>query len=279
LLDAAEVIEHGSDEHWFGKQEVETEACYFDANIKDICDPSQTVEILDGTAEDRSRILYPFAITASDTCSTLGITASDREARVRRQLMAITPKAVERELWNGALSQAAGHGTSGENENRWLTNDDVTDGSTLVTSAGVSAKRAVSLLEGALANCGAGTRGMIHMPRTVASLADTFLQVEEVGTDEGTKQRLVTKLGTVISAGVGYTGTDPGDDAPATNRLWIYATGLVTVHLGPISVLGESRGQMVDISDNTMKTHAERGAAVVWDGCCHFAAEVDITAT
>lgn len=99
--------------------------------------------------------------------------------------------------------------------------------------------------------------------------------------EEATRERLVTKLGTIVAAGVGYPGTEPAD-TPATvtpAAIWMYATGLVTVHLSPGVITGEEPGQQVDVSVNTMKTYAERVAAIVWDGCCHFAAKVDLTAS
>lgn len=118
---------------------------------------------------------------------------------------------------------------------------------------------------------------MIHAPRQVASLLEQFIEYETVGTGELAQQRLVTKLGTPIVAGVGYTGTAPGNAAPASNRKWMYATGPVSVYLGPSSVVGEVQA-WIDEGVNDLTLQAERGAAVVWDGCCHFAVEVDVTA-
>lgn len=269
LLSAASVVEHSeADQHWAGHLDVETEACYFKSDVYDICDDTKTVEVLDETSGSRSQIVYPFAITAVDECSTLGLAASNRESRVLRQLELVTQKAVEAEFWSGELA------TDAANTNRFITKT----GSTTVGGGALSPKRALAALEGALAGCGAGARGMIHAPRQVISLLpDRSTEVETVGTGELATQRLVTKLGTVIAAGVGYSGSAPTNAAPSSNRLWMYATGLATVHLGPKAVVGDSQSAWVKASDNTLIIRAERFAAVVWDGCCHFAVEVDVT--
>lgn len=281
LLDAANVIRYQADgeTHWYSKADVETEACYFNSEVYDVCDPSKRATILSATSDARSRIIYPFGITASDTCSTFGFRSMEtRKRRAMRQLEAITPKAVEREFWNGALAVAAGHADTGENT---FLGDPAH--ATTITSGAIPVKRAIALLEGSLASCGAGVRGMIHLPRSVASMADTFLQTEDVQLEVENEphKRLVTKLGTVVAAGVGYPGTQPSltPAAVTPSSIWIYGTGLVTVHLSPAEPLGEQPGQSVRISDNTIKTYAERVAAVVWDGCCHFAAQVDLTAS
>ena len=270
LLSAASVVEHSEvNSHWAQRMDIETEACYFKADIFDLCDDSKTAEILDETSDDRSQTVYPFVITAEDTCSTMGIGASNREARVLRQLELVTQKAVETEFWSGTLAEDVA------NDNRYITQS---AGSTTVGGGALSARKALAALEGALAGCGAGARGMIHAPRQVVSLLENQTLVEDLGADDYASKRLVTKLGTVISAGVGYSGTAPGNQAPSTNRLWMYATGLATVHLGPKAIVGDGMSNWVRASDNTLIIRAERYAAVVWDGCCLFAVEVDVTA-
>ena len=267
LLSAANVVEYdnGDDPHWLKEMQVETEACYFDTDIYDVCDPSNTAAIVTADTGDRAHQVNPFAITAVDKCSTTGFVGHNRESRVLRQLDLITQKAVEKEFWGGELATAAA------NSNRFLAQT----GSTSVGTA-LSARRALAALEDALASCGAGARGMIHAPRQVASLLEQHIEYETVGTGELAQQRLVTKLGTVLVAGVGYTGTAPNNQAPASNRMWMYATGPVSVFLGPSAVVGEVSA-WIDEGINDLTLQAERGAAVVWDGCCHFAVEVDVT--
>jgi hypothetical protein len=272
LLSAANVVDHseGSDSHWMKRMDVETDACYFNADIYDICNSAFTASILDATAGSRSNTVFPFAITAVDKCSTTGFAGVDREQRVLRQLDLVTQRAVETELWGGTLALAA------SNNNRFITYSSGPLGAQTVGTA-LSPRRALAALENALAGCGAGARGMIHAPRQIVSLLENSTMQETVGTGEYASERLVTKLGTIISAGVGYNGNAPNNAAPSANRKWMYATGPVTVHLGPKAVVGDASA-WIDESINDLSLQAERGAAVVWDGCCHFAVEVDITA-
>jgi hypothetical protein len=110
------------------------------------------------------------------------------------------------------------------------------------------------------------------MPRAAAALLGDDL------VREGNK--LFTYLGTPVVAGTGYLpnkapGTAPtavGKVAPAAlpSSGFIYATGPVAVHLGPVEILDEQ----IDRANNIITVTAARPAAVYWDSCCHFAAEV-----
>ena len=109
----------------------------------------------------------------------------------------------------------------------------------------------------------------------------------------GSDGSLTTVLGTPVVAGVGYApAVVPAapaaitlKPAPAASPLlrapaalvttqWMYATGPVVVHLGPVDQLGE----FLDHTNNDLSVVAGRAAAVYFDGCCHFSANVDVTA-
>jgi hypothetical protein len=57
---------------------------------------------------------------------------------------------------------------------------------------------------------------------------------------------------------------------------YMYATGPVFVHLGSEELVTVSEDQAVNPQTNEMVMVAERPASVHWDGCCHFAQQVDV---
>jgi hypothetical protein len=229
----------------------------------------------------------PWWVQAADRCTVLGYRGRDWIGRATDALRAATPKGVEFEFWTGELATANGW------PNLFLANGAATD----VTPVGgpVTIEEAIGLLEQALADCGAGGRGMIHCaPVATPSLAITHR--------EG--PLLLTVRDTIVVPGVGYPGTDPSGAAPAAGTSWLYATGMVDVRLGDIVVFGrngevstqptgdgtwgppsgfdENRfaPALMNRDTNELIVPAARPAAAVWDGVCHFAVHAQIpTAT
>lgn len=267
LLSAATVIEHTDvDEHWTAGFVQETEACNFHSTLRDMCDPELIDNVFELSDAPRSFEATPFSINAIDRCSTFGYKTIDRRDRVMRQLELVTPKAVERELWDGGFSQMT------SNANRWLADPAATD-VTFTSGTPVSPKVGLALLEDALGDCAAGIAGVIHMTRAAASvLSGQWRQVPQ----DPTVQE--TMLGTRVAAGVGYSGRGPAGTALTSNGVqWMFATGPVTVHLGPKLLINSKTGEAVDIHVNDLAYQAERPAAVTWDGCCHFAVQINLT--
>lgn len=63
----------------------------------------------------------------------------------------------------------------------------------------------------------------------------------------------------------------------ATNK-WVYATGTVGIHLGPVDVVNENLGTAWDIAGtNDMRIKATRPAVAYFDPSIHLAAKVDLT--
>lgn len=59
---------------------------------------------------------------------------------------------------------------------------------------------------------------------------------------------------------------------------WVYATGTVGVHLGPVDVVNENLGQAWDITGtNDMRIKATRPAVAYFDPSIHLAVKVDLT--
>lgn len=216
--------------------------------------------------------IKPFFIELTESRSGLSFNAIDRIARLTRQLDGMTQKALEAELWDGAVRKGESH------DNKALS-----DANTTLINSGtaLSAALALAQLEAAMADASnAGENGIIHMTRDVAALLSTSGQVFLHG--EG-KDHLQTLSGTPVVIGSGYSGTGPtgvtGATASATNK-WIYGTGIVKTYLGNVDVVNDNLSQAYDVSGNAndMRIKAIRPAAVYFDTSIHLAARVDLTA-
>lgn len=262
LFGVADVTRPGAgDEHWAGGFSAETELCSFNSSIVDICGgPDVPVVVASG---EMFRDVSPFGIKAIDECLTPGWTVQDRRARVLRQLELVTQKAVERELWNGTYSiQAA-------NSNLYLSK---TGAAEVISSAAVSPRTGLALLQQAFANCGVGVQGIVHVTKSTAEVLGDSLSLDR---DKGDAH---TRAGNLVAIGNGYDGRGPGDLVPPTDPMivWMYMTGPVSVRLGPAEMVTPSEVEALDIRTNVMRYVALRPASVSWDGCCHFAVQVDI---
>lgn len=271
-----EVVRHSADSTGWtnGPQDIEILAGAFDVYLTDYCSGSPDALVQESSDACRATT-YPFGIVASYPIEgVIGLSEEERRKRVMDAADVLTQKAVEHELWTGDLALSADHLDAS-----YLTmygSVEVSPG-----GAGTAADHALSSLEWALGQCDAGT-GVIHMTRDVASRLSQFL----VNVDG----KIHTILGTPVVVGSGYvSGTDgaPAGSAPgaavpfpaipaigaAPTTSWMYATGPVTVHLGPVMYIGERR----DIGTNEITVLAGRPAAVYWDSSCHFSAEVNLS--
>lgn len=272
LLSSATSIVKDSDSHWINKFDYETLDCVTTVHLEAICNSSTQVTGVVQPPANRTlyRTYYPFDIVTEFECSTMG--GSDVEEIVRDGAEACSQKAVEYEFWTGAMAKAVADsddwdsGVDGAFPNRYLASPDAKD-VTPTPGTGVRVKQAIALLEQALADCGCGIQGTIHLTREVASV----LNLKPKG------DTLETNLGTTVIAGTGYTGTGPNGTDPGTSKAWAYATGPVTVRLGDIEITPDKKSQAVDTRNNTIKYFAQQPAAVTWNSCCHAAVLVDLS--
>jgi hypothetical protein len=217
--------------------------------------------------------IKPFFIELEETRSSLSFNAIDRIARLSRQLEAMTQKAMEKELWDGAVRKGEAH------DNLALSAESAT---ILNSGTALNVRRALALLEfemGAVSH--AGENGVIHMTRDVFSLlstvgGDVFMFNED-------KKRIETTNGTPVVVGAGYSGSGPDEAANSTassTNKWIYGTGTVKTYLGEIDVVNDNLSQAYDVSgnQNDMRIKAIRPAAVYFDTSIHLAVRVDLTA-
>lgn len=201
----------------------------------------------------------PFLVWAGDKCSAIGFQARDYEGRARRLLEATQSARVAHEFWQGEIAAAES-----------LDNVPLADASSdTVTTTEASVRNAFGLLEGALADCGDGRRGMIHVTPQVFTHAQSWGLVVQQG------QLWVTAVGTIVVEDAGYPGTGPNGE-PADTTQWAYATSLVQVRLSALDITPETFVEAFDREVNLVEYRAQRLALVQWDQCCHFAAEVNI---
>lgn len=209
----------------------------------------------------------PFGVWTGVTCSTFGFQARDYQGQARRQLAAFQSRYIEREFWRGDQARTSAW------PNRYLTHLD----NDVLTAGATTPRQALACLEQALFECGFGQRGVIHAtPQVVTEWAAENLVRREGGI-------ILTVLDTIVVAGSGYDGSGPqvaaggAPVAAADGSVWAYATGMVEVRLSDVEVLTPSLREATDRSANTVTVIAERLAAVTFDQCCHFAAEMDLT--
>ena len=258
LLSLGDPVSDG-DDRWAGGYSYESLVCNARVTLTDLCDSAQNVVISERDTANRVLEQRPVVISVEDECSTFGFGAREREQRALAAMEQCTQKALEYELWTGALGTLAGHA------NRRLASPSAVD-VTPTPGTAVKVRYGLALLEQALANTGCGVRGVIHATRAVASAIG--------GRDENGK--LLTGLGNYIVAGTGYPGTGPTGTLPAAG-VWMYATGPVTYRLDDPFVPNDQMRERVDTSKNTLLTRAFRTASAEFDGCAHFGVLVDLT--
>lgn len=162
--------------------------------IYDDTDTTSDTLYLSSTKPVRYIDVKPFFIEVEDTDSTFGLVYEDRFQRVTDQLEAVTQKAVERELHDGRVSLGQGLG-----------NPVLADGPVaLYGTTGLSPERALAVLEHAGREASpTGEQPYIHMSADVASLLKTALQFDKK------QDMIVTRLGSPVIIGAGYTGNNP----------------------------------------------------------------------
>lgn len=226
--------------------------------------------LYDGTRSDRYNTYIPFFIEVEDFRSTFDLPGEDRFKRVKKQLDAATQKAVEVELWDGRAALADA------NDNLFLRKQSA---ATVAETGAFAPHIALMYLEQAIAESPTGEEGYIHMTRDVASYLGSYILHKE--TNEA-GPHLLTRLGTRVIIGSGYTGNGPIGDtnaaASATNK-WMYATGQVQVHLGKTEVVNDNLSQGVDATVNDMRIKAYRPAAVTFDPSIHYTVRVTLPTT
>jgi len=273
LLSVARVTEHTeTDERWLQNFSYEFDSQPSFVRLLTVDDATVTGgELSDNQSDQRYADYQPFYIDVEDFASTFSLPGQDRFERVVKELNSVTQKAVEFEYWDGkaALADATG--------NFYLSK---ASAATVPVSGAFAPNIALMYLEQAIAGSPVGENGVIHMTRDIASILGSRL-IYKKGEDEYSG-RAMTRLGTHVVIGSGYSGNGPigatGAAASATNK-WMYATGSVDVHLGKIEIVNDNLAQGADVTINNMRIKAYRPAAVYSDPSMHFAMRVTIPNT
>jgi hypothetical protein len=208
----------------------------------------------------------PPLILTGARCSSFGWSEYDFVGRAQRWADCALPEAIEREFCDGALTKAKGYG------NDYLSNPaTVTD---LTPGAVPSIVRGLNMMQSALANCGFGGQGMIHV---TASTTPSLLNVRRIG------NLLLDTSDNFIVPGVGYTGKGPGGTTPPAGVAYIYATDLVTVRYEEeATVIPETFAEALDRGQasqpNNIEFRAMRFGGAYMPGICHFCTQVNLPA-
>ena len=270
LLAVAKPENSVDEDRWARGFSQEWDTSLYSATNYDDTDTTSDV-VASNATPTRYTEIKPFFIEAQELRSTLGMSKFDYIARLARQLEGVTQKAMEQELWDGAIRKGESHSNKALSDSTAA----LVNGTTALPAA-----RALALLDFTMAsNSPCGENGIIHMTKDIAGLLSAnymiFHNVE--------KGHLQTVSGTKIIVGSGYTGTGPdgqtGATASAGNK-WMYGTGTVKTYVGKVDVVNDNLAQGYDVSgnQNDIRLKAIRPAAVYFDTTIHLAVRVDLTA-
>lgn len=225
--------------------------------------PVETVTVVDNTAStEHFKTYYPFDVKASVKVSTMGTNPAEIEASAKTALDIVMQKAIEIEFWNGDIAKLL----DSANDNRYLASAQSVD-VTPTAGTAVKVRYGLALLEEALGNASLGAKGVVHAPRVVGSA----LNLDKDG------ETLVAPLGNSVVSGVGYSKKGPtGADAGA-GKAWMYATGPVSVRIGPTFVTPEKLNQAINTRINEIQYFVDGSAAVTWSTTDSYAVLVDLT--
>ena len=275
LLSVARVMTHGGaeyDERWVRGFSYEFDS-QPEVEVFTVNDATVTGGVSGTSTLPQFKEYDPFFIQVTDTRSTLGLTGEDRFKLAIKQLEVASQKALELELWEGVAALAETNG-----------NDFLREAATatVVNTGALAPATALMLLEQAISSSPAGTNGVIHMTRDVASILGSRLIYSPA--DGGKTGKAMTRLGTEVVIGSGYTGagriSDSNTTASASNK-WMFATGPIDVHLSKPEVVNENLGQGLTVSTNTntLTVKAVRAAAVYFDPSIHYTVRLALPTT
>lgn len=233
------------DGRWQNGIEWEALTCEPAGGIATDCDP-ETPDIglpKDFVGGNTNGEASPFTVYGSYSCTPAGRPSlAYAQERATEHLLAREEARVEQALWTGDLANG-GFATGAAS-----------------VGTGLSIVRAVAALEGWLAT-NYGSLGVIHMTRETALIAVKEGVVEKVG------NRLVTKIGTPVVAGAGYTGTGPDGAAPADGATFIYATPALLGYRSEVFAGADPVAAGFDRTSNDLYAVAERTYVVGFDPC------------
>lgn len=190
-----------------------------------------------------------------DQCSTAAMDGAGRrdfQGRAQRALLATQSYRIAQALWDSDINPYP----------------IAAPAAVELGNAALTMPAAIAALDGAMAECGKGRLGLIHMSAQALSLAAETTQLRFAG------GIYVTPMGNRIVADAGYPGTGPAGEAIGTTQ-WIYGTSDMAYALSPVESTPDSLEAAVDKRSNLVRVMASRFVVVQWDQCCHFAVKVN----
>lgn len=216
-------------------------------------------------ANQAINVVVPYLIVAEDWCSSFGFEERDFKGRALRLLENGKHKAIEKEFWAGALTQAKGY------PNRYLTDANLVD---LTPGGGApSVARGLQILQDYLQQTGFGGQGMIHVQ---AQTAPNLLGARRVG------NLLLDIFDNIIVPGTGYTGSAPaiGGGDTATTAVMIATDLVMAREESEGTVFPDSFAEALDRGQagqpNTIRFRAEKFGAAYFDGAVQGAVRVTL---
>ena len=186
----------------------------------------------------------PFTVYGHFRCSPIGWTPENAQSRASQHLLAREEQTVEKAFWNGASG-----------------NTPSLQGATpLAAGVGVDPVHGLGLLEEFIA-INYGSQGVIHLTLATATTLFSRQTLEVRGT------KLVTRLGTPVIAGSGYTGTGPTNVAPLASQAWAYGSPALFVYRSDIATSSNRSGDLLDRGVNNLYAVAERTYLLGYDPC------------
>jgi hypothetical protein len=274
ILSVANVQNHTArerDERWVRKFAYEYDSMPSYVRLLTVNDETIAAgELSDNQADANYQYYVPFYIDAEIFDSTFSLPGEDRFAQVVKALDCVTQKALEFEFWEGVAAQEETDAAT----NMYLRKSGA---ATIPVSGAKKPENALMILEQAIASSPVGESGVIHMTRDMASILGSRLIYKKGETENS--GRAMTRLGTDVIIGSGYTGNGPIGDANATasaTNKWMYATSSVQVHLGKVEIVNENLAQGADVTINNMRIKAFRPAAAYADPSMLFAMRVTL---
>lgn len=207
-----------------------------------VCPDPESEATKDARNSVGGQSFQPFAVYATDSCSTFGSGGINFTDRARDKLAVVESYWIERELWTGSL--AVGNPS-------FETSPTIT-----VTAAAEDPISAFAQIDGAVANDLHDGRGMLHMPTDLFS----YLAQYTIFRREG--NIWLSPLDNIVVPGRGYMHTGPEGEA----GLWIFGhPGIIQITRGPVIDLPtrEEVEKQMERPWNNIKALAERVVAFV----------------
>lgn len=199
----------------------------------------------------------PYWVYATRKCGTVGTSAAEIEASVRRRLMSLEQTQVERQFWGGGAVAADPNLTG------------VAGVTTVTLGAGVTGfGAAIAALEDAFYET-YGYVGTIHVAMQ-AYAAAAYSQLIVQG------PVLRTPIGSAWAFGAGYGITGPAGAAPAAGSVWAFMTPPVLIRRSEIMVPDVTA--TMNRTANQWMALAERVYAHTWLCDSVFAVQVPLSA-